>query len=56
MLRGAPGSTWVLCGAGAPRARRRALEAAGARVLELPRAREISWICAARCGAWGKRA
>ncbi len=37
MLRGAPGSTWVLCGAGAPRARRRALEAAGARVLELPR-------------------
>jgi diaminohydroxyphosphoribosylaminopyrimidine deaminase/5-amino-6-(5-phosphoribosylamino)uracil reductase len=35
MLRGAPGSTWVLCGAGAPRARRRALEAAGARVLEL---------------------
>jgi diaminohydroxyphosphoribosylaminopyrimidine deaminase/5-amino-6-(5-phosphoribosylamino)uracil reductase len=37
LLRGAPGSTWVLCGAGAPRARRRALEAAGARVLELPR-------------------
>jgi diaminohydroxyphosphoribosylaminopyrimidine deaminase / 5-amino-6-(5-phosphoribosylamino)uracil reductase len=37
MLRGAPGPTWVLCGAGAPRARRRALEAAGARVLELPR-------------------
>jgi diaminohydroxyphosphoribosylaminopyrimidine deaminase/5-amino-6-(5-phosphoribosylamino)uracil reductase len=35
MLRGAPGSTWVLCGARAPRARRRALEAAGARVLEL---------------------
>jgi diaminohydroxyphosphoribosylaminopyrimidine deaminase/5-amino-6-(5-phosphoribosylamino)uracil reductase len=35
MLRGAPGSTWVLCGTGAPRARRRALEAAGARVLEL---------------------
>jgi diaminohydroxyphosphoribosylaminopyrimidine deaminase/5-amino-6-(5-phosphoribosylamino)uracil reductase len=35
MLRGAPGSTWVLCGAGAPRARRRALEAAGARVLEV---------------------
>jgi diaminohydroxyphosphoribosylaminopyrimidine deaminase / 5-amino-6-(5-phosphoribosylamino)uracil reductase len=35
MLRGAPGSTWVLCGPGAPRARRRALEAAGARVLEL---------------------
>src|SRR5207244_3239272 len=26
MLRGAPGSTWVLCGAGAPSARRRALE------------------------------
>ena len=37
MLRGAPGQTWVLCGPGAPRARRRALEAAGARVLELPR-------------------
>jgi len=37
MLRGAPGQTWVLCGAGAPRARRRALETAGARVLELPR-------------------
>jgi diaminohydroxyphosphoribosylaminopyrimidine deaminase/5-amino-6-(5-phosphoribosylamino)uracil reductase len=37
MLRGDPGSTWVLCGTGAPRARRRALEAAGARVLELPR-------------------
>jgi len=37
MLRGAPRQTWVLCGAGAPRARRRALEAAGARVLELPR-------------------
>jgi diaminohydroxyphosphoribosylaminopyrimidine deaminase/5-amino-6-(5-phosphoribosylamino)uracil reductase len=37
MLRGAPGSTWVLCGAGAPAARRRALEAAGARVLELAR-------------------
>jgi diaminohydroxyphosphoribosylaminopyrimidine deaminase/5-amino-6-(5-phosphoribosylamino)uracil reductase len=36
LLRGAPDSTWVLCGAGAPRARRRALEAAGARVLELP--------------------
>jgi len=36
MLRGAPGRTWVLCGPGAPRARRRALEAAGARVLELP--------------------
>src|SRR5262245_45522247 len=35
MLRGAPGSTWVLCGADAPRARRRALEAAGARVLEI---------------------
>jgi diaminohydroxyphosphoribosylaminopyrimidine deaminase / 5-amino-6-(5-phosphoribosylamino)uracil reductase len=35
MLRGAPGSTWVLCGAGAPRARRRALEAAGARVFEI---------------------
>jgi diaminohydroxyphosphoribosylaminopyrimidine deaminase/5-amino-6-(5-phosphoribosylamino)uracil reductase len=37
MLRGAPGSTWVLCGPGAPRARRRALEAAGARVLEVAR-------------------
>jgi diaminohydroxyphosphoribosylaminopyrimidine deaminase/5-amino-6-(5-phosphoribosylamino)uracil reductase len=37
MLRGDPGSTWVLCGAGAPRARRRALEAAGVRILELPR-------------------
>jgi diaminohydroxyphosphoribosylaminopyrimidine deaminase/5-amino-6-(5-phosphoribosylamino)uracil reductase len=36
LLRGAPGSTWVLCGPGAPRARREALEAAGARVLELP--------------------
>jgi len=35
MLRGAPGSTWVLCGASAPSARRRALEAAGARVLVL---------------------
>jgi diaminohydroxyphosphoribosylaminopyrimidine deaminase/5-amino-6-(5-phosphoribosylamino)uracil reductase len=35
MLRGAPGQTWVLCGPDAPRARRRALEAAGARVLEL---------------------
>jgi diaminohydroxyphosphoribosylaminopyrimidine deaminase/5-amino-6-(5-phosphoribosylamino)uracil reductase len=37
LLRGAPGSTWVLCGAGASRVRRRALEAAGARVLELAR-------------------
>ena len=37
MLRGAPGSTWVLCGPGAPRTRRRALEAAGARVIEVPR-------------------
>ena len=37
MLRGAPGSTWVLCGPGAASAPRRALEAAGARVLELAR-------------------
>jgi diaminohydroxyphosphoribosylaminopyrimidine deaminase / 5-amino-6-(5-phosphoribosylamino)uracil reductase len=36
ILRGAPGSTWVLCGTGAPRRRREALEAAGARVLEVP--------------------
>jgi len=38
LLRGAEGTAWVLCGAGAPASRRRALEAAGARVLEGPRA------------------
>ena len=38
LLRGAPGSAWVLCGPGAARSRRLALEAAGARVLEVPRA------------------
>jgi diaminohydroxyphosphoribosylaminopyrimidine deaminase / 5-amino-6-(5-phosphoribosylamino)uracil reductase len=37
LLRGAPGSAWVLCAPDAARSRRRALEAAGARVLEVPR-------------------
>ncbi len=50
MLRGAPGSTWVLCGAGTPRARRRALEAAGARVLEVAReGDQLDLHCALRC-------
>jgi diaminohydroxyphosphoribosylaminopyrimidine deaminase/5-amino-6-(5-phosphoribosylamino)uracil reductase len=38
LLRGAPGSAWVLCAPGAPARRREALEAAGARVIEVPRA------------------
>jgi diaminohydroxyphosphoribosylaminopyrimidine deaminase/5-amino-6-(5-phosphoribosylamino)uracil reductase len=38
LLRGAPGSAWVLCGADAARRRRDALEAAGARVLVMARA------------------
>lgn len=37
LLRGEPASAWVLCVPGAPRARRLALEGAGARVLEVPR-------------------
>ena len=36
LLRGEPGTAWVLCGADAPASRRRALEAAGARVLVVP--------------------
>ena len=39
LLRGDPSTAWVLCARGAPAARRRRLEAAGARVLEVPRAR-----------------
>ena len=44
LLRGAPGSAWVLCGEDAPERRGRALEAAGARVLRLPRAGTATWI------------
>ena len=36
LFAGAPGESLVLCAAGAPRARRRALEARGVRVLEVP--------------------
>ena len=39
LLRGESGSAWVLCGRGAAASRRRALEAAGGRVLEVPRER-----------------
>jgi len=38
LLRGEAASAWVLCAPGAPRTRRRALDGAGARVLEVPRA------------------